>query len=60
MDKLATDATHVVADIPAGAKIVAGGFGVCGVPTSQVLIVDDPMRPHFRVGGGHHRRPVGG
>lgn len=33
MDKTVTSATDAVADIPAGACIAVGGFGLCGVPS---------------------------
>jgi 3-oxoacid CoA-transferase subunit A len=34
--KLVGSATEAVADIPSGATIVAGGFGVCGVPEHAI------------------------
>jgi 3-oxoacid CoA-transferase subunit A len=33
MDKVVTAAAQAVADIPHGASIACGGFGVCGIPT---------------------------
>jgi 3-oxoacid CoA-transferase subunit A len=33
MDKVVTSAAQAVADIPNGARIVVGGFGLCGVPS---------------------------
>jgi len=32
MDKVVTTAAQAVADIPHGASIAAGGFGICGIP----------------------------
>ena len=36
MDKVVTSAEHAVSDVPDGASIALGGFGLCGIP--QVLI----------------------
>ncbi|WP_081684238.1 CoA-transferase [Granulicoccus phenolivorans] len=33
MDKTAKNAAEAVADIPAGASLAVGGFGVCGIPS---------------------------
>jgi len=33
LDKVIDTAAEAVADIPAGAVIAAGGFGICGIPT---------------------------
>ena len=33
MDKLVTSASAAIADIPDGASIAVGGFGLCGIPT---------------------------
>ncbi|WP_066887152.1 CoA transferase subunit A [Carbonactinospora thermoautotrophica] len=33
MDKVVTDAAAAVADIPSGARIAAGGFGISGIPS---------------------------
>jgi 3-oxoacid CoA-transferase subunit A len=33
MDKVVTSATAAVADIPDGATLTVGGFGLCGIPT---------------------------
>ena len=32
MDKVVASAAEAVADIPSGATIMAGGFGLCGIP----------------------------
>ncbi|WP_345943378.1 CoA transferase subunit A [Streptomyces sp. SID8352] len=37
MDKTCSDAASAVADIPDGASIAAGGFGLCGIP---VVLID--------------------
>jgi 3-oxoacid CoA-transferase subunit A len=36
VDKLIGSAAAAVADIPAGASLAVGGFGVCGVPTTLI------------------------
>ncbi|MGI8680706.1 MAG: CoA-transferase, partial [Mycobacteriales bacterium] len=36
MDKVVSSAAEAVADIPSGASLAVGGFGLCGIP--QVLI----------------------
>jgi 3-oxoacid CoA-transferase subunit A len=36
MDKVILTAAEAVADIPRGAIIAAGGFGVCGIPTALI------------------------
>jgi len=36
MDKLVRSATEAVADIPNGASIAVGGFGLCGIPTTLI------------------------
>ena len=46
MDKVVASAAEAVADIPDGASLAVGGFGLCGIPS--VLI------------GELHRRSVGG
>jgi acyl CoA:acetate/3-ketoacid CoA transferase alpha subunit len=33
MDKVIVTAAEAVADIPQGAAIACGGFGICGIPT---------------------------
>ncbi len=36
MDKVVADADTACADIPDGAKILAGGFGLCGIPENCI------------------------
>ena len=36
MDKVFPDADTACADIPDGAKVLAGGFGLCGIPENCV------------------------
>ena len=36
MNKLVSSAALAVADIPAGASITVGGFGLCGIPTTLI------------------------
>jgi len=36
MDKVVLTAAEAVADIPSGAIIAAGGFGICGIPTALI------------------------
>ncbi|WP_055591428.1 CoA transferase subunit A [Peterkaempfera griseoplana] len=36
MDKVVTSAAHAVADIPDGASLAVGGFGLSGVPTALI------------------------
>lgn len=36
MDKLVVDADVACADIPDGAKVLAGGFGLCGIPENCI------------------------
>jgi 3-oxoacid CoA-transferase subunit A len=37
MDKVRASAAEAVADIPSGATIAVGGFGLCGIPS---LLID--------------------
>ncbi len=39
MDKLLPSASAAVADIPDGAMIMAGGFGLCGIPENLILAI---------------------
>jgi len=41
MDKVVKDAAEAVADIPDGAVIVAGGFGLCGIPELCIAALRD-------------------
>jgi 3-oxoacid CoA-transferase subunit A len=36
MDKVVSNATRAVADIPSGATLAVGGFGLCGVPSALI------------------------
>jgi len=33
MDKLVASAAEAVADVPSGASLAVGGFGLCGIPS---------------------------
>ncbi|HJL19061.1 MAG TPA: CoA transferase subunit A [Sandaracinaceae bacterium LLY-WYZ-13_1] len=41
MDKVVESATEAVADIPDGAVLVAGGFGLCGIPELCITALRD-------------------
>ena len=41
MDKVRASAAAAVADIPDGATLMAGGFGLCGIPENLILAVRD-------------------
>ena len=41
MNQLAASAAAAVADIPDGATLMAGGFGLCGIPESLILALRD-------------------
>jgi 3-oxoacid CoA-transferase subunit A len=41
MDKVVQDATAAVADIPAGATLAVGGFGLCGIPSVLIQALLD-------------------
>lgn len=41
MDKVVSSAAEAVADIPDGALIVAGGFGLCGIPELCIAALRD-------------------
>jgi 3-oxoacid CoA-transferase subunit A len=36
MDKVVPSAAHAVADIPSGATVAVGGFGLCGIPSTLI------------------------
>src|SRR3982751_6912613 len=36
MDKVVGSAAEAVADIPSGASLAVGGFGLCGIPTALI------------------------
>jgi 3-oxoacid CoA-transferase subunit A len=41
MTKVVASAAEAVADVPEGATVVAGGFGLCGIPEELILAVRD-------------------
>jgi 3-oxoacid CoA-transferase subunit A len=41
MDKVVGSAAEAVADIPSGASLAVGGFGLCGIPTGLIEAVLD-------------------
>ena len=41
MDKVYPSAAEAVRDIPSGATILAGGFGLCGIPENLILALRD-------------------
>ena len=41
MDKVYMTAAEAVADIPSGATIMAGGFGLCGIPENLIAALRD-------------------
>lgn len=41
MNKLVPSAAAAVADVPDGATIMAGGFGLCGIPENLILALRD-------------------
>ncbi|MDP2311186.1 MAG: CoA transferase subunit A [Pseudomonadota bacterium] len=41
MDKVFASAAQAVADIPNGASVMAGGFGLCGIPENLILALRD-------------------
>ncbi len=41
MNKVYASATDAVADIPDGATLMAGGFGLCGIPENLILALRD-------------------
>ncbi len=41
MDKVIPSAAEAVADIPSGSTILAGGFGLCGIPENLILALRD-------------------
>ena len=49
MDKVVSSAADAVADIPDGATLAVGGFGLCGIPSVLIGALHD--RRHPRPGG---------
>jgi 3-oxoacid CoA-transferase subunit A len=41
MDKVVASAAAAVADIPSGATIMAGGFGLCGIPENLIAALNE-------------------
>ena len=41
MNKVFSDAKSAVKDIPGGATIMLGGFGLCGIPENSILAIRD-------------------
>ncbi len=41
IDKVVTSATEAVADIPDGASLAVGGFGLCGIPVALISALHD-------------------
>ena len=39
MDKVVASAAEAVADIPSGAVVMAGGFGLCGIPENLIAAI---------------------
>ncbi|MBX3270092.1 MAG: CoA transferase subunit A [Sandaracinaceae bacterium] len=49
MDKVVASAAEAVADIPEGATVVAGGFGLCGIPELCIAALRDRGVKHLTV-----------
>ncbi len=49
MTKVVASAAEAVADLPDGATIVAGGFGLCGIPAELILAVRDLGRKNLTI-----------
>jgi 3-oxoacid CoA-transferase subunit A len=49
MDKVVPSAADAVADIPDGASMAVGGFGLCGVPTELIRALHDAGTTGLRV-----------
>ncbi len=49
MDKVVASAAEAVADIPNGASLVAGGFGLCGIPELCIAALRDRGVTHLSV-----------
>src|ERR671917_2366729 len=41
MDKVVPSAAEAVADVPSGASLAVGGFGLCGVPSALIAALLD-------------------
>jgi len=49
MDKVVASAAEAVADIPNGSTVVAGGFGLCGIPELCIAALRDRGVEHLTV-----------
>jgi 3-oxoacid CoA-transferase subunit A len=49
MDKIVETAAEAVADIPNGATLAVGGFGLCGIPTDLISALLDARTTDLRV-----------
>ncbi len=49
MDKVVASAAQAVADIPAGASLAVGGFGLCGIPSVLIQALHDAGVDDLRV-----------
>jgi len=49
MDKVYPDAAAAVADIPSGASLAVGGFGLCGIPAVLIQALLDTGVADLRV-----------
>ncbi|MEU6852981.1 CoA transferase subunit A [Actinacidiphila alni] len=49
MDKVVASAGRAVADIPDGATLAVGGFGLCGIPSALIAALADAGRTDLRV-----------
>ncbi|MFC5032895.1 CoA transferase subunit A [Streptomyces sp. So13.3] len=49
MDKTSLSAAHAVADIPDGASVAVGGFGLCGIPAQLITALYEHGASDLRV-----------
>ncbi|MGW4562714.1 CoA transferase subunit A [Streptomyces sp. NPDC004561] len=49
MDKVMAEATRAVADIPDGATLAVGGFGLCGIPSTLIAALAETGASGLRV-----------
>ncbi len=49
LDKVVADAADAVADIPEGASLAVGGFGLCGIPSALIHALLDRQTGGLRV-----------
>ncbi|MDQ1032530.1 acyl CoA:acetate/3-ketoacid CoA transferase alpha subunit [Streptomyces umbrinus] len=45
MDKVMASAADAVADIPEGASLAVGGFGLCGIPVMFFAVLQEDRWP---------------